>query len=482
MTIRVTSQSYYTKAIQQGQQHNAQLAQLHNQASSGIRIHKPSDDPLAIRTLLARKIDDSQSDVFLANTQEARTKLNRSVSQLLEANNVLVRASEVALDGNQSTEPDVLAAEVDRLIERLVDIANSQDNGQFLYAGTGYKDQPFNEVFGVDGKTLSAVTYNGSQSSTVILIGNNATANVINAGNTVFQPRDRQATVFLGDTGAAPASGTDSGTGRATLLVQHTLTTFAGGSGVQAGISSATGDTIIGPPGAHVLTINDTSGTGASGTISLNGGVDIAFTNTDTNLQVTGPAGQIVYLDTTTITPGFSGTVAITANGSLSTDNGATTLPIDFSTGQQVVDTSTGQVTNIDTSAVRRSGTESIEYVGTSDVFQVLINLRDDLRNTRNLSAPEFHDAMARSIGDIQRVRDHMLSVVGEQSLTLENLDAVQRQIEDSQLETKRLIGEIESADITEVAIRLQEEQNLLQFTFATTVGLLDQSLLDFIR
>ena len=482
MTIRVTSQSYFTKAIQQAQQHSGELAQLHNQASSGVRIHKPSDDPLAMRTLLARKLDDSRSDVFLANAQEARTKLNSSVSQLLEANNVLIRASEVALDGNQTTEPDLLASEVDRLIERLVDIANSQDNGQYLYAGTGYKDQPFTEAFGIDGQTISAVAYDGSRSTSAILIGNDTTADVVFPGASVFQSRDRQATVFLGNTGAASATGTDSGTGRANLLVQHTLTSYGGGSGVQAGLTSVAGDTIIGPAGAHTLTVIDTSGTGASGIISLNGGTEIAFTNADTNLQVKGPSGQIVYLDTTTITPGFSGTIPITANGTLSTDNGTTSVPIDFSTGQQVIDSGTGDVTNVDTSALRRSGTESIEYVGTSDAFQVLINLRDDLRNTRNLSGPDFHDAMARSIDDVQRVRNHILSVVGEQSLTLENLDAIERQTQNDQLETRRLIGEIESADIAEVAIRLQEEQNLLQFTFATTVGLLDQSLLDFIR
>src|SRR5690606_13494775 len=133
----------------------------------------------------------------------------------------------------------------------------------------------------------------------------------------VFQPIARGKTLFLGGTGAAPGTGTDSALGRGTLIVSHTSTTYTAGSGVAAGTSSADGDTIIGPAGAHILTIEDTSGTGAFGTVSLNGGPPVSFTNGDTNLKVIGPLDEVVYLDTTAITAGFSGDVEITADGTL---------------------------------------------------------------------------------------------------------------------------------------------------------------------
>ena len=83
---------------------------------------------------------------------------------------------------------------------------------------------------------------------------------------------------------------------------------------------------------------------------------------------------------------------------------------------------------------------------------------------------------------DLDRVRDNIMHVVAEQSATLENLDAVQSQIEDLQFETRRVIGNLETADIAAVAINLQNEQNLLQFTLATSVRMFDQSILDFLR
>src|SRR5439155_11953260 len=100
----------------------------------------------------------------------------------------------------------------------------------------------------------------------------------------------------------------------------HTSTTYQAGSGVQTGSGSAAGDTVIGPAGAHQLTIVDTSGTGAAGTVSLDGGPAVAFTNADTNLKVSGPNGQVVFVDTTAITANFNGTVNITANGTVSVD------------------------------------------------------------------------------------------------------------------------------------------------------------------
>ena len=105
-----------------------------------------------------------------------------------------------------------------------------------------------------------------------------------------------------------------------------------------------------------MLNINDTSGTGASGTVSLNGGPTVAFTNTDTDLSVTGPLGETVFINTTAITPGFNGNVDITAAGTLSTDAGTSETVINFSANQIVTNNQTGQVTNIDSSAIRRVG------------------------------------------------------------------------------------------------------------------------------
>ncbi|MGB6042751.1 MAG: hypothetical protein WBF93_06295, partial [Pirellulales bacterium] len=170
------------------------------------------------------------------------------------------------------------------------------------------------------------------------------------------------------------------------------------------------------------------------------------------------------------------------ADGSLSTDGGLTGAPIDFSANQLVIDSTTGAVTNVNSSGIFRVGSEQLEYSGTAGAFEALMELRNDLRNTRNLSPDDWHAAMSRHIEDLTRVHDHILNVVGEQSIALENLDALESRAQDLQLATKVIISELASTDISEAAIRLQAETNLLEFTFASSVGLLNTSLLDFIR
>ena len=74
------------------------------------------------------------------------------------------------------------------------------------------------------------------------------------------------------------------------------------------------------------------------------------------------------------------------------------------------------------------------------------------------------------------------MQVVGEQSVTLENLDALQLRTEEFQLDTRTAIGSIENADMSEVILQLQNEQNLLQFVYASAATIFDNNLLDFIR
>jgi flagellin-like hook-associated protein FlgL len=483
MAIRVTPQQFTLQTISSIRSHNANLAKLQQQASTGLRLQRPADDPLATRTLLSQRIEDNRLGAELATMRDARTQLNMSVSRLLDANDVLVRARELALVGNQEpVEAKTLAHQVNTLIDQLLSIANTLNNEQYLFAGTATETAPF-VVDSTDGVgDAQSVRYVAASDRLNVTTGPNIDVDAIFSGAQVFQPSDRKETIFGSSTGAAAGSGTDSARGRGQLIVRHTATTYAPGSGVQAGISSVDGDTVIGPAGSHRLTVVDTSGTGSGGTVSLNGGAVVTFSSGDTDLRVVGPAGETVFIDTTSITPGFNGDIAITADGTLSVDGGVSETPIDFSGNQTLFDIPSGDVTNVDSTDIRHAGIVDVEYRGTADAFEALIALRDELLNTRNLPSSEWHAAMSRRLEDLQRVGNHVLSVVGEQSVALENLDTLEVRAQDLQLERQRLIAEIESADISETVVNLQTEQNLLQFTYASSIGLLNTSLLDFLR
>lgn len=485
MDLRVTPQILVNRSIASARRHSDRLAVLQEQAATGNRLLRPSDDPLGAVAGLENKARIGRLDAHLSNVRDARTRLNLGVSALRDSVGILSSARAIAIEGSHSANDagafEALAQQVDALINRLLDVSNSQHVGRFLFGGTASSAAPFAVQSTTPAGQPLSVVYQGSAERSQEVVGPGQTLATLYAGSEVFQQRQRGTTVFTERTGAAAGSGTDSATAQGTLIVRHTLTSYAAGSGVTAGTSSVTGDTIIGPAGLHQLSITDTSGTGASGFVALDGGPPIAFTSADTNLKVSGPNGDVVYVNTTAVTPGFSGDVAITADGTLSIDNGAAEVAIDFSGNQVVTQSSTGAVTNVNSTSIRRTGTDELDYTGTYDAFQILIALRDDLRNTGGLNPTAQAESISQRIAELDRVRGGILGAVGEQSVGLENLEALEERIANVQLETQKLNSELESADLSEVVLGLQAQQNLLQLTFAAAARVLDQTLLDFL-
>jgi flagellin-like hook-associated protein FlgL len=201
-----------------------------------------------------------------------------------------------------------------------------------------------------------------------------------------------------------------------------------------------------------------------------------------TNLVVTGPLGEKVHVNTTGITAGFNGSVDIEAAGSLSLDGGITRTAVSFSTNQQITDPRDGTLVNLDTTAIRHTGTDHVEFPGTSDVFSVLRELRDDILNTRNMPESTRSDSLTRRIGDIERIQDHVLDMVGVQSVSLEQIDRLESRTGDLKLAEKIEYSDTVSADIAEAVLRLKELNNLQQFTMAAVGQLLTPNLLNYIQ
>lgn len=480
MEMRITSQVMVSNAVYNAQQQTNQLSVLQQEASTGLSILQPSDNPLVALQVMTDQNQYNQLNTYSQNITDAQDKLNTSVSTLNQVTNLISQAKSLALQGsnstNTSTAYQAMGEQVNSILQEVVQLANTQQGGEYLYGGTASQSAPFTT------NAQGQVVYNGSALGLNEPIGQGQQVETLYAGSAVFQSQQRGATVYTGSTGATAGSGTDSATGTGTLIVAHTSTTYAAGSGVQPGTNSVTGDTILGPSGAHTLKIVDTSGTGASGTVQLDNGPVVSFNNTDKNLQVTGPNGETVFLNTTAITPGFSGTVAITSNGTLSVDGGASSVPINFSGNQVVTNSQTGAVTNVNSTNISQTGSDTLNYTGSYDVFQILGTLRDALNNTANLSPSQQVAAVSQTLPELDRVLNRVLDTVGQQSANLQNLQSITQHIQDVQLQTQQQIGNLQDADLSKVVVGMQEQQNLLQATLYSASRVLSLSLLNFIK
>ena len=481
MINRITQSQISKSSTQHLVGQTAEMFRKQQEISTGLRIQRPSDDPSGMRRSLIQKDRLDRLDSHLSSIQFVQSRLSQAAVQFQDANTLLVHAKEIALQAPQATdssEISVLVTELNGILNQLTRVANSRDENGYLFSGTASQTLPFPDNAANGGESV----YAGSPANTQLLITGDAAREALLAGDLVFQPIAREATVLIGTTGAKTGTGTDTATGTRNLQIRHDATTYWGGSGVMSGIGSGAGDTIIGQVGTHHLQVIDTSGNGTSGTFSLNGGQAVNFTNMDTNIPVDGLSGERVYLDASAIFAGFNGTVDITSTGTMSIDGGATTTPISFAANQFVTDSQNGAIVNLDSSAIKLTGTDQLEFPGTTDVFNAIRALRDDLLNTRNLSNGDRATAISRRLGDLERVHAHVLDIIGVQSVSLQQIDQLQNQPEELQLSGQIQYSNTVSADITESVTRLKELTNLQQFTMAAVGQLLTPNLLDFLR
>ncbi len=480
MLYRVTQSQMATTAREYLAKQTSELFRTQQQISSGLRIQRPADDPAGMRRSLIQKDRVERLESHVVSIQQVQSRLEQSHVQLREASTLLTRARDIALQAPQATddsEISVLVAELNGILQALDSVANSSDESGYLFSGTAANNRPFPSLVSTNGQ----ISYSGASQETQLLLSGDVAREALLPGDFVFQPVSREATVLIGLTGARTGTGTDTATGTRELIVSHGVTTYAAGSGVTAGASSTSGDTVIGSAGTHRLQITDTSGTGAFGTVSLNGGDPVSFTSADTDLRLQGPGGEEVYVNTTAITAGFTGSVDITASGSMSTDGGVSWTVIAFSANESVPDSRDGSVVHIDSSAITRTGTDQLEFPGTNDIFSAVMSLRDELLNTRGLSTSDRIAALGRRHADISRVQDHVLDVVGMQSVSMEQLERLTTRTEDLKLAEKIEYSDTVSADISEAVLRLQELNNLQQFTMAAVGRLLTPDLLQYL-
>jgi len=122
-----------------------------------------------------------------------------------------------------------------------------------------------------------------------------------------------------------------------------------------------------------------------------------------------------------------------------------------------------------------------VRVPGTYDVFNALVNLRDLLRNTHNLS--ESHqvnliEASAEGIQELTSLLAEKQVDIGGRIGFLDNhidgLDSIKYNVQEVR-------SAVEEADIAQIAIDLSRHEVLYQMSLQITGKLLSTSLLDFI-
>ena len=136
-------------------------ARLLKMSGTGVKLLKPSDSPGdAVAQLRLKR---QQTDYN--NTSKALTagveRLRDAELGMSDANTILQRAKELAIEGANSAHSDAdfdaLTKEADQLINEMLSVGNRQVNGRYIFAGNKTGTKPFVAT----GSPPTSVAYNG---------------------------------------------------------------------------------------------------------------------------------------------------------------------------------------------------------------------------------------------------------------------------------------------------------------------------------
>ena len=168
--MRVSSNQTQLMAINSMLEQQAKLSRVQQQVATGKRITKPSDDPVAASKIVNLKDIMGATETFQSNIHSARSRLSIEESVLASAGDVIQRARELAIAGNNGSQTNetraFIAEEIEQLGEELLSLSNTTDSaGEFLFAGGKSKFKPFIQ------NDQGAFEYHGDDTQRFIQIG-----------------------------------------------------------------------------------------------------------------------------------------------------------------------------------------------------------------------------------------------------------------------------------------------------------------------
>ncbi len=164
------------------------LANLQLQAATGKRMNRPSDDPTAISPVLSARTQIKASDRYIETIDAGLDRIDGMDGYLDSIENTLVRVKEIgiaAVNGSLNQEDmQTYANEVHQLRESLLDDANAQIDGKYIFAGFAEKTPPF--TLNSASPAVPPVLYHGDDGVLEFEIAPNELVQVNLSGNGLF--------------------------------------------------------------------------------------------------------------------------------------------------------------------------------------------------------------------------------------------------------------------------------------------------------
>ncbi|MEA2696666.1 MAG: flagellar hook-associated protein 3 FlgL [Myxococcales bacterium] len=155
--MRVTDRMLYDMANTNAVAARDKVLTASDQASTGMRVTHPGDDPSSAGLIIKGRTTLSQLDAINQGAARTNDEMGVADSALQQLSDVVARARELSVqmsnDSYSGVERKNAAAEVDTLFRQAVSLMNTAVNGRYIFGGTKDSQPPFDAAGNYSGDT-----------------------------------------------------------------------------------------------------------------------------------------------------------------------------------------------------------------------------------------------------------------------------------------------------------------------------------------
>ncbi len=522
MVSRISNPMLVNTAMRNLQTSLRQLQETQEVLSTGLAIRRPSDDPLGAATALRLRGEIAEMNRYVTNIDRAESFITATEGALGTINDILidlrgVTVSEANDVGNAESRAGA-AEQVNAMIEQLVQTANSDFGGLYLFAGHETRTAPFfRDADGVDYWGDSGLRYQEIGPGNVISTNMPGNMTFAAYSGQVIGDADLDPDISAGPAYDTPLALLNEGRG-----VQAGSIVITDGTGASATIDLSGATTI----GEVITAINSTAGINVTASINPDGTglliddntinpsqpltiaedpLAIPATTTAANLGILGSDMAILMgsdldpmMDESTPLALLNGGSGVSP-GTIRITNDTLTASVDLSaatTVGDVIDAIEGAGVAVD-AAVDSAGQRLIITSQNGDTPIIIVSEGDAITaEDLGLFAPglfetalEVREALLNNdperltqlIEDVDNISSQIISARAECGERLTQTGYAQSRLQDLVLSFDSLRAQTEEADLTEFATKLVNYETIYQAALATTVQVIQPSLFNFL-
>jgi flagellar hook-associated protein 3 FlgL len=398
----------------------SRLEEIQSHLSTMKMINRPSDSPAGATKILRLETQLGQSDIFgknisnsLAFIQETTFGMENMQTEITKIMSTLTELGNATNTENL----DLYADQIDLALKALLDSANTNYDGKFLFGGTNYSSAPFG--FTADGLSVEVKS------------GNISGEQNVKVGQNIFQKINITGTELFG-----------------------TIVKQSGNIDVNAAVGSVV---------SNQLSIYDA--TGQEYTLSLN------YTKTAANTyqlsyDITDSGGVSVF----TTAPAPKEIVFNSTTGRIQSIDGADPSAFNISVPGKKINFNFDPMSLKETDAASSISVSANQDI---DIFNTLSIISNNLRNGITPTPEEearvkaFNQHLLNKMSEIGNVTNQLYDaeeLLGNQRLILEGLKSKEQDV-----------------DVAKAVMDLQTQDYLLQVSYKLSATVLPKSLLDYL-